>query len=92
MFESDPTTPVTLDQFSPRNHPAPISSAFQAADPKVVSSAKRQTGIFDKPAGIETTLRANGTIRPKSTIQLPYLSNQPSARSRSASVTRSMRL
>ena len=54
-----------------------------------VSTVKRNGGILAIPAGIETTLRASGTIRAHKTIASPYFTNQRSARSSRSSSTRS---
>lgn len=90
-FEAWPTTSATLVQLLPRNQPAPIKSAFQRAEPAVVSRVNRPGGMWSIPAGTETTLRAPGTIRAKKTTAPPYLSNHPSAWSRSSSLMRRIR-
>ena len=82
----DPLDPVVVRA---EERAGPEQQRVPAQRPAVVAARKRPTGISASPAGTETRLRTPGTSRPRQTIGTARRSNQPSARSRSASEIRS---
>lgn len=58
-----------------------MSAEFQTRLPSVLSTQRRASGLRIAPAGIDTTVRASGTIRAPSTTGRPQRANQRAARS-----------
>ncbi len=60
-----------LSQLSPACLPMNVSMKIHGMQPSVVSSVKRQNGIFATPAGSEMNVRMIGSMREKNTVASP---------------------